>query len=170
MWEEMAAAQAIIGDRPYDVCALNVSGLFLERVDHWFVTDVSKSKAFSEAREIGVGGFGGYGQMHCPGHEWLPPLCERQRFWPVKTKGTIAMFAVLVLSSMDYDRIILAGVPMLDKSGHFYSPPWERAGGMSVQWDIWEEHAPQLRHRVRSMSGNTLGILGRPDGDWLDRR
>jgi hypothetical protein len=170
MWEDMAAAQAIIGDRPYELCALNLSGLFLPRVDHWFVTCVEKAPVLSKAREIGLESNGGYMQMHCPGPEFLESVCPRQRFWPVKTKGTIAMFAVRVLSSMDFDRIILAGVPLLDKSGHFYSAPWERSEGLSENLKVWEEHAPSLRHRVRSMSGNTLGILGRPDRDWLDGR
>lgn len=169
MWEDMAAAETIIGDRPYAICGLNVSGLFLYRLDHWFVTSIDKAPVFAKAREIGLDLHGGYGEMHCPGHDFLPSVCERQRFWPVQTKGSIALFAIQVLSSLEFRSIVLAGVPLNDKSGHFYAPPWEGNAGMSDHIKVWEENLTYLRHRVRSMSGNTLRILGRPDTDWLDR-
>lgn len=170
MWEDMAAARMLLGEDAHDVCALNIAGVFMDKLDHWFVTSLHKSVGFATAREYGLADRGGYGMMHCPGPATLGPVCPRQRFWPVKTKGTIAIFAILVLSSLEFDRIILAGVPMDDKLGHFYSPPWESAGGMSEVWDIWEENAESLRHRVRSMSGKTQELLGSPDRAWLDRR
>ena len=168
MWDELVEARALLGDRPFAMCAVNVSGTFVPDLDHWFITGITNGAAFvamrEKTREILDPG---YGAIHTPGLSFLPATVARQQFWPIETKGTIAMFAVRVLSSLGFKRILLAGIPLDDKSGYFYGAPWEKFGMSDEVIAFWEQWAPQLSHVTRSMGGETERILGRPTADWL---
>ena len=169
MWDELTEAKEILSERPdFAMCALNVAGVFVPGLDHWFVTNINKGAVFAAMRECARERDPGYGAMHTPGRSFLPETVARQQFWPIETKGTIAMFAVRVLSSLGFKRIILAGIPLDDKSGYFYGAPWEKFGMSDEVIAFWEQWAPQLRHVVRSLGGRTMNdILGRPTADWL---
>ncbi len=84
--------------------------------------------------------------------------------------GTTAMFATIAALCLGYYRIILAGVP-LDTSGRWYEAEEDKIGSdHGVHLWRWR----QFRFRpwayfVRSMSGNTAEILGRPTLEWLNR-
>jgi hypothetical protein len=86
--------------------------------------------------------------------------------------GSTALFCVLTAFPMGYKKIVLAGVP-LDSKGHWYwdektqpqypDPPW------SYQtYQAWFEFAetPEAQ-QVRSMSGYTKTLLGKPTRKWL---
>lgn len=167
MWDELVEARALLGDRHAVVCALNVAGVFVPNLDHWFVTNIIKGISFAAMRESARETDAEYGAIHTPGHSYIPAMVARQQFWPIETKGTIAMFAVRVLSSLGFKRILLAGIPLDDKSGYFYGAPWEKFGMSGEVIAFWEQWAPQLRHVVRSLGGRTMDILGRPTADWL---
>lgn len=80
------------------------------------------------------------------------------------SSGLLATRGV-ALGALRADRVVLAGVPMAAEAGHEGSDaPWTEA---SKYWAAWEEHAEELRGRVRSMSGRTRGLLGEPDGEFL---
>jgi len=168
MWSELVAARELLRGRDASLCAVNVAGIFMPDLAHWFITDISKGIAFTGMREVSMELLGsGYEAIHTPGHSFIPAMVARQQFWPIETKGTIAMFAVRVLSSLGFKRILLAGIPLDDKSSYFYSAPWEKFGMSDEVIPFWEQWAPQLRHVVRSMGGETERILGGPDKAWL---
>ena len=86
--------------------------------------------------------------------------------------GSTALFCVLAAFPMGYKKIVLAGVP-LDSKGHWYwdantqptypDPPW------SYQtYQAWFELAetPEAK-QIRSMSGYTKTLLGKPTKQWL---
>ena len=82
--------------------------------------------------------------------------------------GSTALFAVLIGLAMGYRRIVLAGCPM-DSKGHWYfkdqtwGPRWTMES-----YQAWFEFAATDRARnVRSMSGYTGQLLGRPDRDFF---
>jgi hypothetical protein len=89
------------------------------------------------------------------------------RFDGQKHAGSSGLFAVkcgmeLLPAST---RFVLAGVPMSTDMGHFYR---ERAWADGRNYlDGWREAMPHIKDRVRSMSGWTQTLLGRPTPDWL---
>lgn len=82
--------------------------------------------------------------------------------------GTSALYAVRVAMSLGAERIVVVGAP-LDDGPH-------AAGGYRNaslaphlrQYRIgWEKAVPVIRDKVRSASGWTAELLGRPSQDWL---
>jgi len=75
-------------------------------------------------------------------------------------------FAVLVGLALGYDRIVMAGCPN-NGTGRFLDEP-EQVGAyehpkVMERWQDLIEQYPEIRARVRSMSGNTRQWLGGPE-------
>lgn len=96
------------------------------------------------------------------------PVTERLefRFPGQQAPGSSGLFAAKVaLIDLGFDRAVLAGVPMTADEGNIARDrPWQDA---NIYWRGWREALPQIRDRLRSMSGWTAELLGRPDADWL---
>lgn len=86
--------------------------------------------------------------------------------WPgMNASGSSGLFAAKVALEDGFDRIILAGVPISADGGHFtYDGPWIHVESYR---GAWKEALPHLAGRVRSMSGWTAEILGKPTKEWL---
>ena len=84
------------------------------------------------------------------------------------SSGLLAVTVALELGKENQDqlRIVLAGVPMDPAAGNFRAPsvPWAEA---TVYHPAWEERAEALKKNVRSMSGWTAELLGKPTAAWL---
>ena len=81
--------------------------------------------------------------------------------WPRIHGGTSSLFAVFVALGLGYEQVILAGCP-LDKSSHFYEPPWRRCQEFNETLKHWEEAQEVFKGRVKSVSGRTRDLLGEP--------
>ena len=91
--------------------------------------------------------------------------------------GTTTFFAVKIALAMDYLRIVLVGSP-LSNTGHWYDkhidnkddPRFYRLGSRHEGhlWKWVELAARPISDFIRSMSGNTADMLGRPTQNWLD--
>ena len=83
--------------------------------------------------------------------------------------GSSALFATLASLAMGYTRIVLAGCP-LDTEGHYYfQQSKETLGPIWLGWDFmaWIDFAEmEEAQQVRSMSGYTAKILGKPTKEW----
>ena len=171
LWEDLAAAVDILPmEAMPSIAALNIAGIFLPHVDDWFITAMDNVAPMAHLRERAtIHGDRGAAEvcLHSPGREGLPPMMEGHKYWSIPTKGTIAMFAVRVLSSLGCRRMILAGVPLDDKAGYFYQPPWEAFGMSSESREYWSESSNHIKPYVRSMSGWTRELLGAPDEAWI---
>lgn len=83
--------------------------------------------------------------------------------------GSSGLLAVQVAWAMGARRVILCGIPMT-KTPHFeqstiHGPQaWRSADS---HFRPWQRHADKLRQRVRSMSGRTRELLGRPTREWI---
>lgn len=85
--------------------------------------------------------------------------------------GSTAFFAVLAGLELGYKKLVLAGVPM-DSKGHWYfdqkeypGPPWTYQS-----YQAWFEFAETKEAKqVRSMSGYTKTLLGKPTRQWLSK-
>lgn len=82
--------------------------------------------------------------------------------------GSSGLFAVEVARRLrPENRIVLCGIPMDGAKGHYFSEgPWTDAE--NYRW-AWFKAVPKLTTIVRSMSGWTQEILGRPDTAWINQ-
>lgn len=94
--------------------------------------------------------------------------------------GFSGNFAMLTGLVMGYHRVILCGCPLDNRP---ISRDLEVYDGLPLDIDTWSKHNdimriqlafqfmvkkfPEVRDRVRSMSGHTKKILGEPTMDWL---
>ncbi|MEE9436754.1 MAG: hypothetical protein V3V37_08715 [Candidatus Adiutricales bacterium] len=86
--------------------------------------------------------------------------------------GTTANLGFKIALALDYTRIVFAGCPM-DRTGNWYKPMLPD-GDVKANKDHrhhlwkWMEMATRPIGRfVRSMSGNTADLFGRPTREWL---
>lgn len=84
--------------------------------------------------------------------------------------GSSGLFAVrLALHHLGAGRVVLAGMP-IDNAPHFYDGPRRSGPGFVPYRPFWRAAARSgFAGRVRSLSGWTAGLLGRPDAGWLAR-
>jgi len=91
-------------------------------------------------------------------------------FWEpseVLWHGSSVLFAVLCCIAMGYEKLVLAGAP-LDGKGHWYytdvpGPKWT-----CETYQAWFEFAAcSEAQMVKSMSGYTAQLLGKPPKDWF---
>jgi hypothetical protein len=83
--------------------------------------------------------------------------------------GSSGLFAVrIALDVLKARRVVLAGMPM-DDSPHVYDAG-RRSGPSFVPYrPEWRRAArDEFGGRVRSLSGWTADLLGRPDPEWLE--
>ena len=80
--------------------------------------------------------------------------------------GSSGLYSVRVLILEKFQRIVLAGVPMEKVRGHIVrNRPWTAADGFHTGW---KKRLPEIKDKVRSMSGWTKGLLGAPTSEWLN--
>lgn len=87
--------------------------------------------------------------------------------WPgMNASASSGIYGAKIALDDGHDRVVLAGVPMTQEAGHFTrGKPWAQRACFMIGFD---KAVPFLMGKVRSMSGHTQDILGRPDPDWLN--
>lgn len=96
---------------------------------------------------------------------WRPPKMQLVTHVTQDWQGSGGLFGVCVAMQRRHDRIICAGIPMEPSGGHIVRKrDWDDCARYRKGWT---EHVPQLIDCVRSMSGWTAAMLGRPNVDWL---
>lgn len=159
VWCDLDAAMRL--GRIDVVVAVNHAGRdYRGRVDHWATFHPELLPTWIEARRA----------LHLPdvssfwsvtprkGHPELPLSIVED--WG-GSSGLIGAQVALMVAS----HVVLCGVPLDPDAAHF-----DKAG----RWDealrhrkTWERRAKSLDRRVRSMSGWTAELLGRPSVEWL---
>ena len=112
----------------------------------------------------------------CMKHCWNPKSEGFHYRWLRNSKGgwngTTANLGIKIGIALGYTRIVLAGIPM-DDSGNWYAPLLpeddikKNKDHRSHLWK-WNEIASRpISRLLRSMSGNTAELLGKPTEDWV---
>lgn len=79
--------------------------------------------------------------------------------------GSSGLFAAFVAMERGYERIILCGVPMSVERNHFIRKvKWVAC---SAFWRAWITHKKDIAPYVRSLSGQTAEMLGKPTPEFL---
>lgn len=106
------------------------------------------------------------------GHERATPRqgleLTQYRFEGQKTSGSSGLFAAKVaLEDLGYDRAVLCGIPLTKSDGRLDNVAlWH--GAVAIFQAGFNEALPRINHRLCSMSGWTMHLLGRPTAKWLD--
>ena len=81
--------------------------------------------------------------------------------------GSVGLFSTkIALQKYGYDRILLCGVPMEGKGGHFVrGTDWASCEAFKKGW---ERHAAEIAPHVRSYSGWTAQKFGYPDAEFVE--
>lgn len=160
VWEDYVQAEK--AGFSGSVMAVNDVGLYYDRpLNHWVSMHASFLFHWVALRK-------GHSMM---GHETLThtrePYPGIRVAWDIQPYGwTSGMFATQVAVALGYERILLCGIPQ-DGTGRFFDPPWMPGGehddrNSKKAWRSIVENTPELRARVRSMSGWTREIYGGP--------
>lgn len=81
--------------------------------------------------------------------------------------GTSGLFLCQVAAiNFGYDRIICCGMPIDDRAKYFDSKAWEGVKRYRRGW-VEATQQPELKGKIRSMSGWTRELLQAPTPDWL---
>lgn len=109
-------------------------------------------------------------------HAWNPGSAGFDVRWVRNGRGgwngTSANLALKIGLALDYTRIVLAGCPM-DDSGNWYSKLMKKEDIKARKdhrhhlWKWTEMATRPIGRFVRSMSGNTADMFGRPTRAWL---
>ena len=87
------------------------------------------------------------------------------RFNGVTPTGSSGLYAAKVALALGFNRVVLCGVPMDPQQAHFFDgKPWDAAPRFKAGW---RAALPYIAQHVRSMSGWTAELLGRPSAEWL---
>jgi hypothetical protein len=129
------------------------------RVDHWVSMHPDLFPKWIGARR--AAGRPEAGRYWHPRHRPCPVPATAIENWG----GSSGLLCVAVAYELGVGRIVLAGVPMLKTARHYDDDRhWLEA---RQYWPAWERWAPRMQGRVRSLSGWTADLLGRPTREWL---
>jgi hypothetical protein len=161
VWEELEAAKGLVGNRASVVVATNFAGRqYRGDIDAWATLHPELFEAWRDERaERGLNtdyrSLVYYGRKKVAGTE---PIRRR---W----NGSSGLFgAQVALDQMGCAGVILCGVPLDASAGHFEAPgEW----GLADRYRQGFHDAKAAGAPIRSMSGWTAELLGRPDEEWL---
>lgn len=159
--DDVAAARALFS--PDLLIATNNAGRdWPEPIDHWVSFHGEKLAGWIEARR--VAGLQPAGRIWTAMHR--RPVVGLQTSVAPNWGGSSGLLAVTVaLVELGCERVVLAGVPLDKRQAHFDdTKPWTEA---SKYRTAWMKHLPEMRDRVRSMSGWTAEKLGTVTAEWL---
>lgn len=158
---------------PADLGSLGRSIKLLSRCDHWFNVDSECAIHWAGTLpEIRTGG--GMPIKHTLGDcrnfdaDWdiIGKLWELDE---IMWHGSTALFAVMACHEMGYKKIVLGGCP-LDSKGHWYWTDLKVPGPIwnAETYQAWFEYMrTEPSNKVRSFSGYTEQMLGKPTKEWL---
>lgn len=163
----MAAAIAMF--EPVCIIATNHAGIhYPGRLDHWVTMhpsdEIRKPGMPTWVKERNAKGYPDAGTLWRPRHR-TPGGGLEMRDCPSYGGGSGLLAVIVCHLALEY-RGVLVGMPMQEERAHFDNPkPWTDCRHYT---SAWKRYLPQMHGKVKSMSGWTADLLGRPDGVWLD--
>lgn len=166
VWDDLAR----VDGWPFDATAV-INDMLVHyngKVDYFCTLHPEKAVDWINGRKRA-----GYNQEYVKvGHTKLGPnghILDREHeyvFSNVTGSGSSSLLAVRVGIDDGFDRLVLAGVPMTAKAGHFLrNEDWAEVAEFTK---AWVAAVPFILGKVKSMSGWTSGLLGIPTREWLD--
>lgn len=160
VWRDLAAAEALLGNRPRLIIACNFAGItYPGRLDAWVSLHPEYFDPWrAERAERGLNtDYGAF--VHAAEVQTTAGVvaCDR--------RGSSGLYMTqIALGAMGAHGAILCGVPMDDTGQHIH---WPGA------WEACERYRPAFEaakndgEPIRSMSGWSARLFGKPDNDWI---
>ena len=153
---------------PYDTMCLNYSALICPHpFEHFAAGDAHMPDMQAVAKQI---------PDEVIKHAWNPGSYGFDVRWVRNGRGgwngTSANLAYKIALALDYTRIVLAGCPM-DQSGNWYTEEMQdddikkQKDHRSHLWKWMEMATRPIGSFMKSMSGNTADLFGKPTREWL---
>ena len=153
---------------PYDTMCLNYSAMICPHpIQHFAAGDAHMPDMQKVAKGL---------PKEVVKHAWNPGCVGFNVRWIRNGRGgwngTSANLALKIGLALDYTRIVLVGCPM-DNSGNWYKDSLKdndikKNKDHRAHLCKWTEMATRPIGRfIRSMSGNTADLFGRPTREWL---
>lgn len=164
VWADLRSAPTLC---PSDVIvAVNDIGVdWPGPLDHWVSYHSDRLSRWAAARaKKGLPPAGNYWVGKGGPTPSAPKGCKFVEVWG----GSSGLLATTVALNHS-EKVILCGVPIDPGMRHYHDgqqgKPWKEA---SKYHKHWLDAEPKLRDRVKSMSGWTADLLGRPTKEWLE--
>jgi len=182
VWDDVKEAKRICGELDAVYCVKQVGIHWPSEFQVWVTLHPEFMDAYERERQA-LGHPSGYEIVAPPEkevgmHGKKGRIARRvsYRWEGMNSSASSGVYAVKVaMEDHPSARIVLAGVPMTPEGGHFL--PKTRNGSGQIRGPVWTQHAsfvcglgvamPTMLGRVRSVSGYTEKMLGRPDEAWL---
>lgn len=161
VWSELEQAMGLVGDRDARIIVTNHAGRLYEGdIDAWVTLHPEMFEPWREERaekRLNTD----YRSLVYAGRKAVPGTEPYRQRW----NGSSGLFAAqLALDVLGCAGVILSGVPLEREAGHFHTPgAWKMA-------DHYRDAARKAKAEgasIRSMSGWTADLFGRPDEEWL---
>lgn len=160
VWDDLRAAEELLGDRLQVVVACNYAGIhFTGRLAAWATEHADLMAGWRTQRR----GNADYRTFLGAEHWTCRDAEVVEERWP----GSSGLYAVqIALTEMQASAAILCGMPLDRGAGHFDRPgPWSDTDHFRHGFCL---ALPVIGGRVRSMGGWTADLLGTPAAAWLD--
>lgn len=161
--KEAKEAIAQFGE-PDQIVAVKDIGIEWPKVDHWVSYHVDRMP-----RELGMRAKLG---LPPPGHIWTyqgvkaPTLPIPVHYYKIRG-GSSGLLGALVAIKV-CDKAVLAGVPMDPTQRHYHNRKNGRAWHEAALYqEHWRGMLPNIKGKVKSMSGFTRELLGAPTKEWV---
>lgn len=158
VWDDLAAAQAVLGPHRPLIVACNMAGFhFGGRINAWCSLHPERRAEWAAARRGNAD------------YRWFVPTITAGPYaevvaerWP----GSSGLYAAqIALFELGASAAILCGVPMDSEAGHFAVPgPWATTRSYRR---AFVAALPVIGGRLRSMGGWTASLLGSPTAAWV---
>lgn len=130
------------------------------RVDHWCTMHPDLMQGWRLVRRRAG--------LEPAAHYWCPKgraTAGGMRFHQAESwGGSSGLLAATVAMTLGASRVILCGIPLQREFAHYDDrKPWMEAHRYRA---AWIRTRPRMHGIVRSMSGWSAELLGRPDEDW----
>lgn len=165
VFQDIRAVEQLLGKPPVVVAVKDI-GIAYPQVDHWCTYHADRIPKELPQRQYLMWpmpkciwtNYGARISFECP--------TEIKR---IKLQGGSSGLLGAVVGLVVAEKAVLAGIPMDPSMRHFNDrkkgKPWDDG---RLYWKHWQECLPILKDRVRSISGRTRELLGKPTLEWKD--
>lgn len=166
VWDELAKAKEMLVGQPLSIIAVKRAGRDYEGpVHHWvaFHHDMLPEWVKERAKHNRPPAENYWSSRNNLQRTPKSPLPIR---WLRNIGGSSGLLGVQVglQPEVGLDKLILCGIPMTASKRYDIDTPWKEALAYRASW---KQFYPQMKDRVRSMSGWTQELLGPVTKEWL---
>lgn len=163
VWNDLTHVRNLVAEPDIVVAVNDVGTVYPFPLDHWVSYHTSLLVKWVDKRRRN-----GFPDAKCLWTGAARPSNSDRNIKVFRESGGSSGYLGTRVALAHAEKVILVGVPLDPEMPHFNDShsgkPWKDG---KTYFDRWKDKAPELRGRVRSMSGMTRALLGEPTGMWL---